>query len=116
MSWNVSRKFSNTVSCKYFSKGGWRRWLDFNISTRIKCAYFISQEPTETLPQAVAEMLRTSKGTGFYVLQEAGEHGIKWDMPEVEELEEPDAKYLANSKIAENVFNEIKKKWVFLDI
>lgn len=34
------------------------------------------QTSTSALPQAVSEVLRTAKGTAFYVLTVAGEHGI----------------------------------------
>ena len=32
--------------------------------------------PSSSLPQAVSEVLRTTKGTAFYVLTVAGEHGV----------------------------------------
>ncbi|XP_064648966.1 coiled-coil domain-containing protein 180-like isoform X2 [Lineus longissimus] len=84
-------------------------------------------EARSPLPAAVAEVLSTSKGTQFFVLTIAGEHGIQPDEPSKEktpvggdgddaatfmtEVEvESVPKYISTIHITNGTFNEIKKQ------
>ena len=74
------------------------------------------------LPAAVSEVLSTAKGTTFYVLTVAGEHGISAEKSKVDqkpgspafmtEVKTPEEKpsYLRKIEIPEALLMEIKKK------
>lgn len=47
----------------------------------------VKKEPAKDLPSAMSEVLQTKKGTTFYVLTVAGEHGIPAEKPATQDTE-----------------------------
>ena len=95
------------------------------------------QKSLSPLPLAVAEVLSTAKGTAFYVLTVAGDHGIppESDAPasdgktedrtspdqtafltevEVKEKDEEKPVYIQSVDVADSVILQVKKAYVWL--